>query len=107
FGAELHDVHAHFMAAAPRGLIATSTHDTKRSEDVRARIAVISEVPALWETRVTGWGERAAAGWGDAVRDRTLEYLIWQTLVGAWPISLERAQRYAEKTSREARLRTS
>ena len=107
FGAEIYDVHAHFAAAAPRGLIATSTHDTKRSEDVRARIAVISELPALWETRATTWGERAAAGWGEVERDRVLEYLMWQTLVGAWPISLERAQRYAEKASREARLRTS
>lgn len=107
FGAELEELHAHFAAAAPRGLVATTTHDTKRSEDVRARIAAISELPALWESRVPRWGERAAAGWGEVPRDRVLEYLMWQTLVGAWPISLERAQRYAEKASREARLRTS
>ena len=107
FGAELEDLHAFFAAAAPKSLIATSTHDTKRSEDVRARIAVISELPARWESRVVEWGERAAAGWGEVARDRVLEYLMWQTLVGAWPISCERAQRYAEKASREARLRTS
>jgi (1->4)-alpha-D-glucan 1-alpha-D-glucosylmutase len=107
FGAAPEAVHAHFAQAAPRGLIATSTHDTKRSEDVRARIAVISELPELWAAQVVAWGERAAAGWGEVARDRVLEYLMWQTLVGAWPLPCERAQRYAEKASREARLRTS
>ncbi len=107
FGAEIEDVHAHLAAAPPLGLLASSTHDSKRSEDVRARISVISELPAPWEARVVAWGERAAAGWGEVPRDRVLEYLVWQTLVGAWPIALDRVQRYAEKASREARLRTS
>lgn len=105
-GTGIEDLHAHFSTTSAHGLLATSTHDTKRSEDVRARIAALSERPAEWARRVTGWGERAAAGWGDVERDRVLEYLMWQTLVGAWPLSQERAQRYAEKASREARLRT-
>ncbi len=106
-GAELLDLHAHFSTTSARGLVATSTHDTKRSEDVRARIAAISERPAEWARRVTAWGDRAAAGWGEVERDRVIEYLMFQTLVGAWPLPLPRAERYAEKASREARLRTS
>jgi (1->4)-alpha-D-glucan 1-alpha-D-glucosylmutase len=86
---------------------ATSTHDTKRGEDVRARIAVLSEIPAVWDASVSSWGERAANGWGNVERDRAFELTMWQTLVGAWPLSAERAQRFAEKATREARTRTS
>ncbi len=100
-------IHAQLAANPLRSLLASSTHDMKRSEDARARIAVISELPQVWETAVTAWGERAAGGWGDVPRDRTFEYLMWQTLVGAWPLSLERANQYAEKACREARIRTS
>jgi (1->4)-alpha-D-glucan 1-alpha-D-glucosylmutase len=88
-------------------MLATSTHDTKRSEDVRARIAAISEIPDEWRAAIDRWRERARLGWGDVAPDRVLEYAAWQTLVGAWPLPLERAQKWAEKATREARQRTS
>ena len=100
-------VHRALAAGRPRSLLATATHDTKRSEDVRARIAVLSEVPARWATAVAGWNARAAHGWGEVAPDRVLAYLMWQTLVGAWPLPLERARGYAHKAAKEARLRTS
>jgi (1->4)-alpha-D-glucan 1-alpha-D-glucosylmutase len=99
-------VHHALAAAAPRSLLATSTHDTKRSEDVRARICVLSEMPAEWAASVTRWRERATRYWS-VPPDRVIEYALWQTLVGAWPLPLERAKDYARKASREARLRTS
>ena len=99
--------HARFAAGKSRALLATSTHDAKRGEDVRARLAVLSELPDAWRAQVQGWGARAAAGWGDAAPDPVFEYTMWQTLVGAWPLPRERAQQFAEKATREARLRTS
>jgi len=101
------EIHRRLAAGRRYSLLATSTHDTKRSEDVRARIAVISELPAAWEAAVRRWREHAAAGWGDVAPDRVFEYAMWQTLVGAWPISIQRARVWAEKATREARLRTS
>ncbi|MGN6107931.1 MAG: malto-oligosyltrehalose synthase, partial [Kofleriaceae bacterium] len=107
FGIDPAELHRRLAAGPPRSLLATSTHDTKRSEDVRMRIATISELPEAWAAAVARWGERAAAGWGSVEPDRVLEYAMWQSLVGAWPLPLERAQRFAEKATREARLRTS
>src|SRR6185436_8761371 len=107
FGIEPGALHAQLAAGPPRSLLATSTHDTKRGEDVRMRIAVLSELPAVWEAAVGRWRARAERGWRGIEPDRTLEYAAWQTLVGAWPLPLERAQRWAEKAAREARLRTS
>src|SRR5207237_924763 len=99
-------VHAVLGEGRARALLATSTHDSKRSEDVRARIAVLSEIPGAWADAVARWGARAERYWR-AAPDRVLEYLLWQNLVGAWPLPLERARAYAHKATREARLRTS
>ena len=88
------------------GLLATSTHDTKRSEDVRARLAVLSEVPDQWSQAVYRWPELNHAHWS-AEPDRNVEYLIYQTVVGAWPISAERVCQYVTKAMREAKLKTS
>ena len=102
------DVHRALAAAAPRTLLATATHDTKRGEDARARIAVLSEVPGAWRTAVLRWRARADRYWrGAAEPDRALEYLLWQTLIGAWPLDAERACAYAQKAAREAHVRTS
>src|SRR5262249_54553984 len=76
-------------------------------EDVRARLAVLSELPEVWRAKVLRWRARAEAGWGDAAPDRVFEYTMWQTLVGAWPLAQERAHRFAEKATREAPLRAS
>jgi (1->4)-alpha-D-glucan 1-alpha-D-glucosylmutase len=99
--------HARLAAGRPRALLATSTHDAKRGEDVRARLAVLSELPEAWREAVVRWRARAEHGWGEIAPDRIFEYTMWQTLVGAWPVELPRAQQFAEKATREARLRTS
>jgi (1->4)-alpha-D-glucan 1-alpha-D-glucosylmutase len=85
-----------------------STHDTKRSEDVRARLAVLSEVPETWADAVERWHELSAALRSDpGTPDGVTENLLWQTLVGAWPVSAERLVPYLTKAMREARLVTS
>ena len=89
------------VASWPRTMTTLSTHDTKRSEDVRARLAVLSEIPAEWAPRLRRW---AAA---HPLPDRSLELLAWQNLVGAWPISAERLAAYLGKASKEAKLVTS
>jgi (1->4)-alpha-D-glucan 1-alpha-D-glucosylmutase len=88
------------------GLLATSTHDTKRSEDVRARLAVLSEIPEDWSAAVRRWAALNHEHWR-AEPDRNTEYLLYQTLAGAWPISIERTWAYINKAVREAKLRTS
>jgi (1->4)-alpha-D-glucan 1-alpha-D-glucosylmutase len=104
----------------PESMLATSTHDTKRGEDVRARINVLSEVPAAWAAEVRRW-RGLARRWrrqidGHAAPDRNDEYLLYQTLVGAWPArdedeTLETTTRrvvaYMEKATKEAKRRTS
>jgi (1->4)-alpha-D-glucan 1-alpha-D-glucosylmutase len=82
-------------------MTALSTHDTKRSEDVRARLAVLSEVPGEFTEAVSRWSDRAR------LPEPTLNLLAWQSLVGAWPISPDRLRGYLEKASREAKVATS
>ena len=82
-------------------MTALSTHDTKRSEDVRARLAVLSELPDEFADAVRRWSARAR------LPEPTLNLLAWQSLLGAWPISPERLRGYLEKASREAKLATS
>jgi (1->4)-alpha-D-glucan 1-alpha-D-glucosylmutase len=100
------EVHRMLAAGSPASLLATSTHDTKRGEDVRARIAALSEIPARWTAAIARWRARADRYW-DVAPDRTLEYLMWQVIVGAWPIDVRRATEYMHKAAREAKLRTS
>lgn len=91
----------------PHTMVATSTHDTKRSEDVRARISLLSEIPAEWTAAVRRWSalnERHRRG---SFPDRNTEYLIYQTLFGAWPINLPRMQAYMDKAVCEAKVHTS
>lgn len=76
-----------------------STHDTKRGEDVRARIDVLSEIPHAWFETLQGLRESAPIG------DEEFDSLLWQTAVGAWPIERERLHAYAEKAVREAYCR--
>ncbi|MBK9307932.1 MAG: malto-oligosyltrehalose synthase [Nitrospira sp.] len=91
----------------PKTMLGTSTHDTKRSEDVRARLAALTEIPARWITQITQWSQQTAKHWGAYSPDRNFEYFFFQTLVGAWPLEKERALAYAEKIIREAKLHTS
>jgi (1->4)-alpha-D-glucan 1-alpha-D-glucosylmutase len=106
FGLSLDDFHAGLARArGSRSMLATSTHDTKRSEDVRARLAVLSEIPAEWEQAVTAWSARAAR-YRREQHDPHAEYVLFQTLVGAWPIDEPRLAAYMEKATREAKRRT-
>ena len=110
FGITLEDFHDACHEAArrwPLGMLSTSTHDTKRSEDVRARLALLSEVAGEWLSAVGRWSrsnERHRTGqWPD----RNTEYLLYQVLVGAHPLSAERALAYMEKATKEAKRHTS
>ena len=91
----------------PRSMLATSTHDTKRSEDVRSRLALLSEIPEAWTATVARWSELNEPHRTDSLPDRGAEYLLYQALVGAWPLDTERATAYMEKATREAKLHTS
>jgi (1->4)-alpha-D-glucan 1-alpha-D-glucosylmutase len=102
----------------PASLSATSTHDTKRGEDVRARLNVLSEIPGAWKTAVTRWRalNRRFRTDADGVEapDPNDEYLIYQTVVGAWPFAPEeqrafpeRLRNYILKAIREAKRHTS
>ena len=103
-----HDAMRAAQAAHPRAMLTTSTHDTKRSEDVRARIARLSEVPDGWEATRAEIAGRAIEHWtGDDAPDEPLLELLAQTLVGTWPIDAARLNGYLLKASREAGLRTS
>jgi (1->4)-alpha-D-glucan 1-alpha-D-glucosylmutase len=99
--AEFHAAAAAREAGWPAGMTALSTHDTKRSEDVRARIAVLAEVAGEFATAVRRWSARRG------LPEPTLNLLAWQALVGAWPISAERLSAYLDKAAKEAKLRTS
>lgn len=92
----------------PRNMTSLSTHDTKRSEDVRARLLVLPEIPDRWTAAVERWQAMNARHWpSDVERDPAMEYLLYQSMVGAWPIDADRLVAYMEKASREAKLRTS
>ena len=108
----------------PTTLLATSTHDTKRSEDVRARIVAISQVPDLWRRSLQRWGV-ANRRWKRTINDveapdANEEYLLYQTLLGTWPMRatgepepvpsaeyVERIQAYMAKALHEAKINTS
>src|SRR3989454_6532648 len=114
FGVTLAEFHAENTARArrsPHALSATATHDTKRGEDHRARINVLSEIPEAWRAHVAGWQrlnrrQRTMVD-GRAVPGANTEYLIYQTLVGAWPVDLARLREYLLKAVHEAKTHTS
>lgn len=93
---EFHDAQQARLASWPYSLTALSTHDTKRSEDVRARLSVLSEIPDRWAQVLTELRAVASTGHGP------LDSLLWQAAVGAWPISSERLLAYGLKAAREA-----
>lgn len=93
--AEFHQAQVRRTERRPQSMTTLSTHDTKRSEDVRARLAVLAELPTEWAQLVHGWLAR------HPLADRPLAHLVWQNLVGAWPLSRERAHAYVEKAARE------
>ncbi len=119
-GLTARDFHALMRARAddaPHGLTATATHDTKRGEDARMRVLAIAELTDDWMTAVTTWRElnaHLAGQVGDLrVPSLGLEYMLYQTLVGAWPLNgadasfVERIETYAIKAAREGKVETS
>ena len=122
YGAAPEEVHAWFAARAaewPRAMSGSSTHDTKRSEDARSRLHVLSEVYELWRTAVNAWAELNAAHRttinGDPVPDPNTEYLLYQALIASWPtagVAVDDAYRarvaeYLTKAMREMKTYTS
>ena len=110
FGLPIDEFHAACSEAQtrwPTAMLASSTHDTKRSEDVRARINLLSEIPEAWTVAVGKWAELNERFRREPWPDRNAEYLLYQTLVGASPIHAERVLSYMEKASREAKAHTS
>jgi len=124
FGVPVEEFHRQCLARQekwPAGLNATSTHDTKRSEDVRARINALSEMPRVWRQTVSRWHRWNRRHFtevdGGPAPTRNDEYLLYQTLVGAWPLGSAgpdemaaltvRIQQYMLKATKEAKLNTS
>jgi (1->4)-alpha-D-glucan 1-alpha-D-glucosylmutase len=123
--AEFHRQNAARAASRPNAMVTTSTHDAKRGEDVRARLAVISEMPEEWRRAIGRWSRlnarHAVKLPGGRSPTPLAEYLLYQTLVGAWPAELlaeqpdsqaltafaDRTAAYMVKAGREAKLRTS
>ena len=106
----------------PHSMLTTSTHDTKRSEDVRARLDVLSEMPRTWAALVLKWrrinrNRKPKLGDGRAVPDDNEEYLLYQTLAGTWPLRMAseeqrihfigRMRQYMEKAVHEAKVNVS
>jgi (1->4)-alpha-D-glucan 1-alpha-D-glucosylmutase len=101
----------------PQGMTATATHDTKRGEDSRARIAALSEIPGEWTSAVARWkvlnAPHLALNGNLRAPSATFEYMLYQTLLGAWPLEgpdssfVERIQAYALKAAREGKEETS
>jgi (1->4)-alpha-D-glucan 1-alpha-D-glucosylmutase len=105
--AEFHEAAREAQERWPQSMIATSTHDTKRGEDVRTRLALLSEVPTEWIDAVRRWSGMTASHRTGEWPDRSTEYFFYQTVVGAWPVSIERVTAYLEKATREAKVHTS
>jgi (1->4)-alpha-D-glucan 1-alpha-D-glucosylmutase len=106
FGISVAQFHAGCLERAarfPRGFLITQTHDTKRSGDVRARIGALAGLAGEWAEHIERWRalvpEEGAPSWNEA-------YLIFQTLMGAWPLEFERLEAYVEKALREAKVNT-
>jgi (1->4)-alpha-D-glucan 1-alpha-D-glucosylmutase len=124
FGVALAQFHAKNLARRQswrNAMLASSTHDTKRSEDVRARINVLSELPAEWYRAIRAWQrlneEKKIQVAGENVPSANEEYFLYQTLLGAWPLTpmddagradfIGRIHTYMEKALREAKVNTS
>ncbi|MBV8815027.1 MAG: malto-oligosyltrehalose synthase [Verrucomicrobia bacterium] len=107
------------LAETPNTLLTLTTHDTKRSEDVRARIAVLSELPDQWQSWIHEWQKLATGAKsdleGEIAPNANEEYFYYQTLLGTWPLNeedakeryVERIQRYMLKAIKEAKVNSS
>jgi len=105
--ADYHRFCADTQRGHPKTMLASSTHDTKRSEDVRARISLLSEMPDRWREAIARWSAMNAAHRTNGMPDANTEYFLYQTFVGAWPIGTDRLLPYMEKATRESKQHTS
>jgi len=104
---EFLDYCTRMQTSHPLTMTTLSTHDTKRSDDVRARLAVITEVPSQWRSFLRRWTRTNAAIKTQGQPDRNTEYFLYQTMIGAWPIACDRLIPYMKKAVREAKQQTS
>lgn len=111
---ELHARNRHVAAHWPHTMNATSTHDTKRSEDVRARLQVLSEMPDAWYREVRRWTRANTHLRRDGVPHPNEEWMLYQTLVGMWPLDEaeradvpDRLRLFLQKAAREAKTHSS
>lgn len=104
---EFHAYNAKMQQSHPGTMLTLSTHDTKRSDDVRARLAVLSEIPKEFGQTILRWSRSNARYRTGKWPDRGTEWFLYQTMVGAWPIDAERLKQYMQKAMREAKLHTS
>jgi (1->4)-alpha-D-glucan 1-alpha-D-glucosylmutase len=109
FGASPERFHLHCIQDQqrwPQAMLTTSTHDSKLGEDVEARLSLLSEIPDQWAQAVTRWAQMNARYHSGKIPDRNIEYYYYQILVGAWPLSLDRALTVMEKAAWEAKQHT-
>ena len=91
----------------PGTMTTLATHDTKRGDDVRARLAALTEIPSEWRKTLRRWSRMHSALHAPDLPDRNTEYFLYQTLLATWPISEERLAAYMRKAMREAKEQTS
>ncbi len=109
FGVSLEEFHsfcAEVQQTHPLTMLSSSTHDTKRSEDVRARISLLSEMPDAWRQTLARWSALNKKYKKQDWPDPNTEYFLYQTMIGAWPIATDRLLSYMEKACREAKQLT-
>jgi (1->4)-alpha-D-glucan 1-alpha-D-glucosylmutase len=108
---DFHSYQVRMQHHSPCTMTALSTHDTKRADDVRARLAVLSEMPHQFADAIARWRERnkqyKTMVKEQLLPDRNSEYFLYQTLIGAWPIDVDRTKAYLRKAAREAKQQTS
>jgi (1->4)-alpha-D-glucan 1-alpha-D-glucosylmutase len=108
---QFHDYNATMQKTHPETMTTLSTHDTKRSDDVRARLVVLTEIQDKFAETVKRWSDQNAkyrtGEFPGDFPDRGTEWFLYQTMVGAWPIDAERLRDYMQKAMREAKTRTS
>jgi (1->4)-alpha-D-glucan 1-alpha-D-glucosylmutase len=101
-----HAYNADVQREHPCAMLASSTHDTKRSEDVRARITLLSEIPERWAQAVERWSANNTQYRTNGAPGRNTEWFLYQTMLGAWPIDTDRLLPYMEKAMREGKSET-
>lgn len=103
---EFHQYCLQTQQSHPYTMLTLSTHDTKRSDDVRARLNALSEIPVRWRIALRKWSRMNHRFHTNGMPDANTEYLYYQTLIGAWPIGSDRMLAYMQKAVREAKQQT-